>query len=300
MTRWLSMIAACTYLFAAIPAAAEVPGTKVDLPDYEAIRGIDQYASRSDYAAAVADRRFVMEQVGYTSDGLVVHAYIYRPVASSTKLPVIIFNRGSWTWPSFAGELVTMANRLARAGYLVVAPMYRGSGGAAGRDEMGGADLNDLFNVLPLIAGLESADRDRLYLYGESRGGMMVYQALRDGFPARAAAVVGAFTDLDAMLRDSRWAKAGEAIWPELSSQRSEIVVRRSAQRWADRIGKPILLIHGAKDDDVPVAHSLDMAKKLAELDKPFQLLVVEGEGHTIRGRPADRDSWVVDWFARH
>ena len=72
--------------------------------------------------------------------------------------------------------------------------MYRGSEGAPGRDEMGGADLADLMNIRAVIASLPYADATNTFLYGESRGGMMVLQALRDGFEARAAATVGAFT----------------------------------------------------------------------------------------------------------
>ncbi|MEO5613263.1 MAG: prolyl oligopeptidase family serine peptidase, partial [Sphingomicrobium sp.] len=87
---------------------------------------------------------------------------------------------------------------------------------------------------------------------------------------------------------------------PDLNSQRSAIVKRRSAVQWADRIGKPVLIIHGAKDSEVSVTQSLDMARQLSALGKPFQLLVVEGEGHTIAGRAVDRDAWAMDWFARH
>ena len=300
MPKLFLMMASLACLLMAAPAAAAGRTESVNFPAYDTIRGIDDYASPTEYRAAVADRRFVMEKISYASDGLTVYAYVYRPRSGSRKLPVIIFNRGSWTWPTFSGELVTMANRLARKGYLVVAPMYRGSGGAAGRDELGGAELDDLFNLLPVIKRMKMADTSHLYLYGESRGGMMVYQALRDGFPAKAAAVVGAFTDLDAMLQDPRWAKAGEAIWPDLKSQRSAIVKRRSAVQWADRIGKPVLIIHGAKDSEVSVTQSLDMARQLSALGKHFQLLVVEGEGHTIAGRAADRDAWAMDWFARH
>jgi hypothetical protein len=54
-----------------------------------------------------------MEKVTYRSDGMLVYAY----------------------------------RRLAEAGYLVIAPMLRGSGGAGGHDEMGGADVNDILNV---------------------------------------------------------------------------------------------------------------------------------------------------------
>jgi len=296
----LRMIVAMIALGVAGIAPAAIPTSSVVLPAYEKVPFASDYASRAAYREAVADPRFVMERISYRSDGLEVYAYVYRPVRTGKKLPVIIFNRGSWTWPGFAGELVTMARRLASKGYVVVAPMYRGSGGAAGRDELGGDDLHDLFNLLPVLGKIPSADSSRLYLYGESRGGMMVYEALRDGFPARAAAVVGAFTSLEGMLQNPQWLAAGRSIWPDLETNRAAIAQRRSAVLWADRITRPVLIIHGAKDPQVPVAQSLDLAHKLTALDKPYQLLVVEGQGHTISGRLAERDAWVLDWFARH
>jgi dipeptidyl aminopeptidase/acylaminoacyl peptidase len=283
------------------PTAAAVPLQPVPIPAYADIPHADAYATSADYRAAASDRRFAMRRFAYVSDGLTVSAYVYGPRTPGTKLPVIIFNRGSYTWPNgFAGELLTMAHRLAVDGYLVVAPLYRGSGGTAGTDEMGGADLDDLMNLRPLIGGIPGADPDRLYLYGESRGGMMVYQALRDKFPARAAAVVGGFTNLEGMLSDPKGAAIGAQIWPGLATHRAEIVRRRSAIQWPDKIAAPILIIHGARDTQVSPAQSLDMARKLVELGKPVQLILVDGEGHTISGRPADRDSWVVDWFRRH
>ena len=124
-----------------ISAWAPPQGRPVEFPSYDSVPGLAPYGSREAYAAAVADHRFVMEQVPYTSDGLPVLAYVYRPVTSTGRLPVIVFNRGSWTWEFFHPHLVVMAHRLAEAGYAVVAPMYRGSGGSPGRDEMGGADL---------------------------------------------------------------------------------------------------------------------------------------------------------------
>ena len=288
-------------LLALVPAELVAsPGSPVAFPAYDTVASLDDYASSEDYATAVADRRFMMERISYRSDGLDVFAYIYRPVVQGKRLPVIVFNRGSWTWPGFAAELVTMANRLARKGYLVVAPMYRGSGGAAGRDEMGGADLNDLMSLLQVIRSMPGADPERLYLYGESRGGMMVYQALRDGFPARAAAVFGAFTDLERMLADPQWLAAASTIWPDLEVRKEEIVARRSAQRWPERISAPIFILHGGDDRLVPVEHALDMAKSLSAAGKSYRLLVVEGEGHTISGRAGERDARVADWFARH
>jgi dienelactone hydrolase len=70
-----------------------------------------------------------MEQIRYPSDGLTVLAYVYRAVASSGRLPVVVFNRGSWTWDSFHAQLLVMAHRLAEAGYVVVRPCGRAGPG---------------------------------------------------------------------------------------------------------------------------------------------------------------------------
>lgn len=86
------------------------------------------------------------------------------------------------------------------AGFRMVAPMLRGSEGAAGEDRLGGDELHDLMVAPALVRNLAAGDPDQLFLLGESCGGMMVFQALRDGFPAKAAAVVGAHTDQLAML----------------------------------------------------------------------------------------------------
>lgn len=291
------LIAAATPASAA--AAAQIEA--VTIPAYAAVPHARLYATESAYNAARRDQRYAMHRFSYSSDGLEVFAYVYGPTRAATRRPVIVFNRGSYTWPDgFSGELLTMAHRLAQHGYVVVAPMYRGSGGAAGRDEMGGSDVDDLLNLEPVIGKIPGADPSKVYLYGESRGGMMVYQALRDGFHARAAAVVGAFTDLDGMLADARWAQAGAQIWPDLSANRSAIVSRRSAVRWADKINVPILILHGAADREVPPDQSLRMTSNLLNAKKHVSLAIIDGEDHVLSGSPAARDTRVVDWFQGH
>ena len=211
----------------------------VTVPLFDAEPGIRWGSSREEYDAARADQQYVFEQFTYESDGLKVGAYLYRPRQRSTSpLPVIVYNRGSYTRPTgFAAEMLVMANRYGRAGFIVVAPHYRGSNGWQGRDEMGGADLADLMNIVPQVARIAGADASRVYLSGESRGGMMVYQALRDRFPAKAAAVWGAFTDLGPVIAPgSPQAKFNRLIFPDFDETNREaidaIIERRSAIRW--------------------------------------------------------------------
>jgi len=307
MSRIACLAAAAWLLLPSQPASVTPPAAlehvrPVTVPAFESERGLRWSSTREEYEAARADADYVFEQFSYTSDGLSVGAYLYRPKErSGSPLPVIVYNRGSFTRPDgFAGEMLVMANRYARAGFVVVAPHYRGSNGWKGRDELGGAELADLMNVVPQLARIDGADTSRVYLAGESRGGMMVYQALRDGFPARAAAVWGAFTDLAPLLEPgSPQAKYAPRIWPDLERNREAIVERRSAVRWADRIHTPVLIMHGLADEDIPVDQSRRMDVELARLDRPHRLLLFEGEPHRIGGRGAERDAAAIEWFRR-
>jgi dipeptidyl aminopeptidase/acylaminoacyl peptidase len=129
----------------------------------------------------------------------------------------------------------------------------------------------------------------------------MVYMALRDGFPARAAAVWGAFTDLDSLVKPgAHLEKMGHLVWPELDQRYEEIVRTRSALLWADRINVPILIMHGGADDDMPVSQSQRMDARLTELGKPHKLIVFEGQRHVIGGRGAERDAAAVEWFEKY
>jgi dipeptidyl aminopeptidase/acylaminoacyl peptidase len=279
-------------------AAEDAP---LSLPAYETIPKIENYSTRAEYETAKADTRFTLRKVPYTSGELKVFAYVYGPAEPSKKLPVVIFNRGSYTWTEFAGEYLLLFRRLAEAGFLVIAPMYRGSGGAEGRDEMGGADLDDLFATTELVRRLPNADSNNVFMYGESRGGMMTYQAIRDAYPLRAAAVFGAFSDMAALTTAvPRFGAMGKMLWPDYDTNRKAIETRRSAVQWAERLRVPLLIMHGGKDRDVPPAQALSLATKLQEVGLPYELIIRAGASHSMSQWRAERDAHAIEWFRRH
>ena len=107
----------------------------------------------------------------------------------------------------------------------------------------------DVTALVEILARDPNVDPKAIYLYGESRGGMMAYEAARDGARVRAIATVGAFTDLDTLLaHDPVSAKAAPQIWPDWPSHAKEIAERRSAIRWAARIHVPTLVLVGQYD----------------------------------------------------
>ena len=234
----------------------------------------EQNDRENEYARAISDRAFVMERVTYRSDDLEVYAYLYRPAAppKGEKLPVVVFNRGSYVRDDFSPEVLMLGNRLAREGYVVVAPMLRGSGGAQGRDEMGGADIEDLTNIVSVIKEIPYADPTRLFLYGESRGGMMCLLAAKHDFPALAIAVYGTITDFGSFLAEGSPARQiAPTVWPGFPANEAEIVESRSAMHWPEQISLPVLLMNGGADSDVSPLQAIQLASTLEQLGKQYR-----------------------------
>jgi len=257
--------------------------------------------SRAAYERARGDARFALRKLEYLSGGLRVVAYVYGPRAVGECRAVVVYNRGSAIAGDLAPALLPTLHRLAGHGFLVVAPMYRQSDGGEGRDEVGGADLADVLNAVTLAKALPGADTARVFMYGESRGGMMTYQAMRDGVPVRAAATVGAFTHFDSLLgNDPRSRAAARTMFPDYEQNRDAIVRRRSAVYWADSLRVPLLILHGGADRQVSPRQSLRLALLLDAAKRPYALHVLAGGSHTLGQLASTRDSLVADWFRRH
>ena len=263
-------------------------------------RDVNRYADSTAYEAARTDTAFEARRWRYPSDSAEVVALVLRPRAKGRR-PAIVYCRGSYIQQGLAEGFLPQLHRFARAGFFVVAPQYRGSEGGSGRDEMGGADVEDVLAAVRLVAARPDVDRNAIYLYGESRGGMMVLQAIRDGTPVRAAVTVGAFTDLDSLFQaDARSAAMATKIWPDYESRREEIALRRSALRWANRIRVPLLILHGGSDSGVPPRQSEQLDAALTRAGTPHALRIVPGGSHTLGEHAALRDSLVVSWFGAH
>ena len=127
-----------------------------------------------------------------------------------------------------------------------------------------------------------------------------MFQAIRDGFPVRAAATFGGFTDLEALASTQQGTAMAESIWPNFDEQRAQIIARRSAIQWPEKLNIPLLLMHGSNDRSVSPAQTLLLAIELGKAQEEFGVIVFPGGNHTLVQERVERDRHAVEFFRRY
>jgi dipeptidyl aminopeptidase/acylaminoacyl peptidase len=247
--------------------------------------------------------QLTIKRITYLSDGLKVKGYLVMPAHVEGKLPCVIFNRGGNRDFGALNDMMAVfrLGSIAARGYIVVASQYRGTAGGEGHEEFGGADVNDVLHLLPLLESLPQADPTRIGMYGWSRGGLMTYLALARTDRIRAAVIGGGLTDLASSIaeRPDMETEVYSQLVPRWSTERQAAIDARSPVRWAAKLNKttPLLLLHGGADWRVSPRQALRMADALLEARQPFRLVLFEGGDHGIFEHAAERDRLALDWL---
>ena len=118
-------------------------------------------------------------EITYLSNSKKIKGIVALPKNTTIKLPIIIYNRGgSKDYGKIdAARLVGDIANFALGGFVVIASQYSGNGGSEGKDERGGADLDDVLVLREVAKELEYTDTENVNMVGVSRGGMMAYLA---------------------------------------------------------------------------------------------------------------------------
>jgi dipeptidyl aminopeptidase/acylaminoacyl peptidase len=240
------------------------------------------------------------------SDGLRVTGFLVKPRDTQNKrYPAIIYNRGGFLEIGKLGTPnILDFYEMATNGFVLLASQYRGNDGGEGREQCGGADVDDVTNLLALTVRLPYVDEKNVFLYGFSRGGMMTLLALRQGAVVNAAAVVGAVFDFKDALENANQ-RAPQIVGqitgliPDFTNRSVEALKERSAINWPEKLTAPLLIIHGGEDEEVPPLEALAYASKLTALHKTYQLVVYANDIHEAARNRRDRNARIIEWFRR-
>jgi dipeptidyl aminopeptidase/acylaminoacyl peptidase len=75
---------------------------------------------------------------------------------------------------------------------------------------------------------------------------------------------------------------------------------QRSVMNWPDSLNVPLLMIHGANDEEVPATEAPTLATKFSTLKKPCEMVVFAGDVHEVATNRQERDSLIAAWFKRY
>lgn len=240
-------------------------------------------------------------EIQYYSGKEIINGFIISPKKKiAGKLPVIIYNRGgSKDYGTLKyGHVFTLLSEMAQWEYIVIASQYRGAAKSTGTDNIGGEDIKDVLVLKEIIEQIPVADTNNIYMYGASRGGLMVYRCLQQVTWIKAAVSTAGVSNYFTSYKNR----------PELKEFHSELydtnsedeIKKRSVVFWSDEIcpASPLLLIHGSNDKKVSVEQSRQLFSLLKDREN-CRYIEFEGDDHYLSKHKKEEQKLVRDWFAR-
>lgn len=222
-------------------------------------------------------------------------------VSTEEPVPVVVAVHG---WGSHAAMLSSLIAPLVGAGMAVVL-FDAASHGDSSREAFSSLPrfAEDLAAVLEALRRFPALDTRRVGLLGHSLGGAAVLlHAARHG-EVKCVASLSSFAHPQEVME--RWLRAhripGRWIGAAILEHVQEVIGERfdhiAPERQMARIGCPVLVVHGAQDQTVPLSDALRLHEALPR--DHGRLLIVEGD-HDLRAPLVHRIDELVDFLGMH
>ncbi|NRA11776.1 MAG: prolyl oligopeptidase family serine peptidase [Crocinitomicaceae bacterium] len=233
--------------------------------------------------------------VTYQSDSNIVSGLVVEPKRDG-KFPLVVFNRGgNRDWAKL--DLMTViaaTSKVAHSGYLIFASNYREN------DEYGGAEIDDVLNLINISNDFEKVDTNRIGMIGWSRGAMMTFLSLKKSKRITTGIMINGAPDLFKVIE--RRPALDESVFmkyiPDYSTNRENALIERSPYFWPEQLNKTssIYLISGRQDRFVDYHQSVRMAQKLDSIGYNYKLSLFDTD-HSFRGKKEELNRSIIKWL---
>jgi dipeptidyl aminopeptidase/acylaminoacyl peptidase len=222
-------------------------------------------------------------------DGLRIHALFYVPkgLKRNRKNPAIVWPHGGPEWQemhNFSKYLQVLTN----AGYIVIAPNFRGSFGYGKKfqkmiyKDWGGAEFKDVLGSVDYLKESGYVDAKKIAVVGGSFGGFMTLTCITKAPSIWRCAVdifgpSNLFTFLESI--PEHWKEGTDRLVGHPKRDK-EMLREKSPINFVNKIKCPLLVIQGRHDIRVVEAESAQIVKKLKSMKKPVEYILLKDEGH--------------------
>ena len=298
------------------------PQNSADLFTIEARAGASPKRLTDSMPAGIDKSIFVApEFVHYPGpDGQQVPGWLYTPknLDKSRKHPAIVWIHGDGVNQNYDGWHVqrnyavysSVHQYLLQQGYVVFMPDYRGSigYGRAWRQgvymDVGGKDAKDAWMAANYLKTLNYVDMDRVGVWGLSYGGFFTLIAVTDQPTLfRAGIDVAGVVDY-AMYYEDPYHGGWTASRIGTPQENPSVYAKASPISNIGNLQRPLLILHGTADVNVPYLHSVRLIDEALAKGKGglIDFMVYPGEFHYFTRAQVLRDAWsrVDKFFAQH
>jgi dipeptidyl aminopeptidase/acylaminoacyl peptidase len=227
---------------------------------------------------------------------------VAKTLDKTKKHPAIIWIHGSGAdqnylaWhPGSYRMYYSICQYFAQQGYVILTPDYRGSSGFS-RDwttgafhDLGGGETDDVNGGADYLKTLSYIDPDRIGIWGLSYGGFMTLQSI-----IRAPKLYAAAIDVAGVGDWETWTTGGALLGRLGSTPVSdpEFYDRSAPVKHLDKIERPLMILQGLNDTNVPLWETIKVVDRLEKLGTPFDMAFYPGEIHFFRRAFVLRDAW--------
>jgi hypothetical protein len=221
------------------------------------------------------------EHVFHAADGVRLHGWWLRAPRSRAGHVLLCHGNGG-----NIADRVPHASILAGAGFDVFLFDYRGYGRSAGRPSEEGT-YADARAAREALLAIEGVDHARVLYLGESLGGAVALKLALE-HPPCGLVLQSTFTGIRDMARRH---------YPVLP--RHLVPDAYPSLRLVPKLRAPLLILHGDRDQIVPVENATALFEAARE---PKQLHILSGVGHNdlLAGAASEWANTIAAWAARH
>jgi dipeptidyl aminopeptidase/acylaminoacyl peptidase len=245
------------------------------------------------------ERPYKLERLVFRSQSRKLIGTLLIPAETKMLPPGVLILHG---FPGVAPILYDLSASLCQEGFAPMLFHYRGCWGSGGRYSFLGV-LKDAQEALEVLAHRKDVDASRLATVGHSFGGLAAIQTAAQNNSLKAVAALCPVASFKENITGSHSKTilarglpfvSGLAMSDALKEWKA-IVKHYDPIYCVNRISpRPFLLMHGDKDDIMPISCS---TKLFSRAEEPKEIVVVNGADHIFSGKQKIVVGKTISWL---